>query len=90
MDLTPAILEQNEKQMSDINQLPTARYRDDYAAQRSQITIFDLINAENVEARCIASAASAASAGVERLARAQAPISKMNNIYRFSNLKYKN
>mgnify|MGYP003650154340 CR=1 FL=1 len=90
MDLTPASREQNEQQMLARDQQPTARYRDDYAAQRSQVTIFDLIDAENVEARCIANAARAGNmAEVEVLARAQAPISKMNDILQVSNLNIK-
>ncbi|MEM7792709.1 MAG: AAA family ATPase [Verrucomicrobiota bacterium] len=87
MNLTPASREQNEKNISSQDRQEQSRYRDDYAAMRSQVTIFDLIDSENVEARRIGDAARSGNmALVEELAREQAPLSKMNDILRISNL----
>jgi ABC-type lipoprotein export system ATPase subunit len=87
MDLTPASRQQNEVNISNQDRQDQSRYRDDYAAQRSQVTIFDLIDSENVEARRIAEAARLGDMKlVEELAREQAPLSKMNDILRISNL----
>lgn len=57
IDITPAGREQTEKNITNRDQQAESRYRDDHAAQRSQVTIFDLIDSENVEARKIAQAA---------------------------------
>ena len=90
MDLTPAAREQNEQQMYARDQQATARYRDDYAAQRSQVTIFDLIDSENVDARKIADTLRSGDINeAKSLSEVQAPISKMNDILQLSNLNIK-
>lgn len=87
MDLTPASRQENQTNITNQDTQDQSRYRDDYAAQRSQVTIFDLIDSENVEARQIANAARSGNMElVEKLAREQAPLSKMNDILRISNL----
>ncbi|MDX1572893.1 MAG: AAA family ATPase [Methylophaga sp.] len=87
MDLTPQGRVQQEQNLNANDQQAEARYRDHHAGARSQITIFDLIDSENVEARKIADAARAGDmATVVELARAQSPLSKMNDILRLSNL----
>ncbi len=87
MDLTPQGRHDHERSMIASEQREDARYRDDNASTRSQITIFDLIDSENVEAREIANAARAGDMErVERLAMLQSPLSKLNEILRIANL----
>lgn len=87
IDLTPASREQSEKNIISQDVQPQARWRDDYASARSQVTIFDLIESENVEARKIAYAARAGNMKeVENLAKSQSPMSKLNDILRIANL----
>ena len=88
IDLTPATRESHEKNITQQDSQPQARWRDDYAAQRSQVTIFDLIDSENVDARRIAAAARSGDLEqVATLAKAQAPISMLNEILKTSNLQ---
>lgn len=89
IDITPAGREQGEINITSRDQQAESRWKDDNAAQRSQITIFDLIDSENVEARKIAEAArSGKMDAVKDLAAMQSPISKMNDILRISNLSF--
>ena len=89
VDLTPASRQQMETNITNIDLQEQSRWKDDYAHQRSQANIFDLIDFENVDARKIAEAARAGNmADVEVLAREQSPISKMNDILRISNLHF--
>lgn len=89
IDITPKGRQQTEQNITNQDQLVTSRYRDDYAAKRSQVTIFDLIDSENVEARKIADAARAGNLDeVRSLAAGQSPIAKMNDILRISNLHF--
>lgn len=87
IDLTPASREQSEININNQDKQLQARWRDDYAAQRSQVTIFDLIDSENVEARKIADAARSKDLNlVQQLASVQAPMERMNDILKLSNL----
>ena len=87
VDITPAARQQSENQISKSDHQPASRYKDDYAAQRSQATIFDLIDSENVEARKIAEAArSGEMEAVKSLILEQSPMSKLNDILKISNL----
>lgn len=89
VDLTPASRQQMETNITNVDRQEQSRWKDDYAHQRSQANIFDLIDSENVDARKIAEAARAGNmADVEILAREQSPISKMNDILRISNLHF--
>lgn len=89
VDLTPASRQQMEQSITSVDSQEESRWKDDYAHQRSQATIFDLIDFENVDARIIADAARAGKmSDVEELARKQSPISKMNDILRISNLHF--
>lgn len=89
VDLTPASRQQMEANITQRDRQEDSRWKDDYAHQRSQANIFDLIDSENVDARKIAEAARAGKmADVEALAREQSPISKMNDILRISNLHF--
>lgn len=87
LDLTPTSREQSYKSMLNTDMRADARWKDDYAPQRSQMTIFDLIDSENVEARKIASAARSGNMEtVRELATDQSPLQKMNDILRMSNM----
>ena len=54
LDMTPSTKLQTEQNIRNIDQQHTSRYRDEYAAQRASMTIYELIDAENVRAREIA------------------------------------
>lgn len=87
LNLTPAGKDQNERNIMTRDRQEDSRWRDDHAAQRAQITIFDLIDAENVDARAITAAFR--SGDIEKtqlLAKSQSPLSKMNEILKISNL----
>ena len=89
VDLTPAGRQQMETNITNVDRQEQSRWKDDYAHQRSQANIFDLIDFENVDARKIAEAARAGNmVDVETLAQEQSPISKMNDILRISNLHF--
>ncbi|MEY2343074.1 AAA family ATPase [Acidithiobacillus sp. IBUN Pt1247-S3] len=90
VDLTPASRQQMEQNITNVDRQEQSRWKDDYAQQRSQATIFDLIDYENVDARKIAQAARAKDlASVVALAMEQSPVSKMNDILRISNLHFR-
>ena len=55
LDMTPAAKLQTEEQIQNADKQRHSRYRDDYAAQRASMTIYELIDAENVRARGITS-----------------------------------
>lgn len=53
LDMTSANKQQTESQVQSSDRKDQSRYRDDYAADRASLTIYDLIDAENVLARKI-------------------------------------
>lgn len=64
-----------------------SRWKDDYSAQRANITIYDLIDAENVRARGIAAAVDGDEISLaKRLSKEDAPLKKINELLRLSNL----
>lgn len=89
VDITPASRIQTERQITSVDSQEQSRWKDEYAHQRSQATIFDLIDAENIEARKIADAARNGDMDtVASLALNQAPVAMMNDILRISNLHF--
>lgn len=89
IDLTPASRLQTEQNISNIDRQEQSRWKDQYADQRSQATIFDLIDSENIDARKIAKAAREGNLeAVAKLATSQAPVAKMNDILKLSNLHF--
>ena len=66
LDMTPSAKIATEKSIYNEDRNQSSRYRDDYAAQRASMTIYDLIDAENVRARGMAAAYDAGE--VDRLA----------------------
>lgn len=64
-----------------------SRWRDDYAAQRSQVVVFDLINAQNIRAREIADNMDQGEYDQAReLSLKDAPIKILNQLLKLSNL----
>ena len=87
LDMTPASKVQFEQQMRHTDLDTQSRYRDDYAAQRASMTIYELLDAENVRARGIAAHVDArnmeAAAGA---ARRESPITVINELLLQSNI----
>ena len=50
LDMTPSGKVQTEQNIHSQDQTQRSRYRDDYAAQRASMTIYELIDAENIRA----------------------------------------
>lgn len=66
---------------------PQARWSDDYSAHRASISIYDLIDAENVRARSIAGAVDSGDLGLaQKLSKRDAPIKIINELLRLSNI----
>lgn len=87
LDMTPAKKVQTEQNIKATDQAKEARYRDQYAAQRASMTIYELIDAENVRARSMQAAYDAGD--MDRLAEAakvEAPIAIINELLRQSNI----
>ncbi|MCY4188408.1 MAG: ATP-binding cassette domain-containing protein [Bryobacterales bacterium] len=87
LNMTPAAKLQTEKAIQNTDQQIESRYRDDYAAQRTSMTIYDLIDAENVRARRITALIDAGDVKAAKQASKQkAPITTINELLRQSNL----
>ena len=87
LDMTPATKMQTEQSIQNIDQQQKSRYRDDYAGQRASMTIYELIDAENVRAREIA--AFVDGGDMEAAAEAskkEAPITIINELLLQSNI----
>ncbi len=90
LDMTPANKIQTEINVKNEDQNQHSRYRDTYAAQRASMTIYELIDGENVRARKIAAAYDAGE--MDRLAEAasvEAPIAVINELLQQSNIPIK-
>lgn len=89
IDLTPSGRGHSEKQILSVDVQDYSRFKDDHASVRSQITLFDLIDSENIENQKIALAARAGdNASVQILIGEKSPFSKLNEILRLSNLHF--
>lgn len=87
LDMTPATKVQMEKSIQAVERTPASRYRDDYAAQRASMAIYDLIDAENIRARLITAAVDSGNLeGAAEAAKAEAPITVINELLRQSNI----
>ena len=87
LDMTPANKVQTEQHMLNEDSQEQSRYRDSYAAQRASMTIYELIDAENVRARAIASAYDQGEMEkVAESAKVEAPITVINDLLRQSNI----
>ena len=90
LDLTPSVKVQTEQYILNEDRNEQSRYRDIYASQRASMTIYELIDAENVRAREMAAAYDADD--MERLAekaKSEAPISVINELLQQSNIPIK-
>jgi ABC-type cobalamin/Fe3+-siderophores transport system ATPase subunit len=87
LDMTPSSKLQTEENIKVEDSQIRSRYQDRYAAQRASMTIYDLIDAENVRARAIAAGYDAddQEAMVEA-AKADAPIKVINELLLQSNI----
>lgn len=89
VDITPMGRQQAEQHISNTDWQAQSRWKDDFAAQRSQAIIFDIIDSENIESRRIAEAARRGDLDVVRqLAKAQSPLGKLNDILKIANLNF--
>ena len=87
LDMTPSAKIETEQSIYNEDRKQRSLYRDDYAAQRASMTIYDLIDAENVRARGMAAAYDAGE--VDRLAeiaKGEAPITVINELLYQSNI----
>ena len=90
LDMTPSTKVQTEKNIRNDDQNYQSRYRDAYAAQRASMTIYEIIDAENVRARAIAAAYDARDMdGLEEAGKVEAPITVINELLLQSNLPLK-
>lgn len=87
LDMTASAKRQTEVSMSNHDSRPDARWVDHHGTQRASVTIFELIDAENVAAREIADAARSRNAAlVEKLIDKRAPLALLNHLLKLANL----
>ena len=87
LDMTPASKLQAEQNIKNTDRKQQSRYRDDYAAQRASMTIYELIDAENVRAREIAGFVDANNMeAASEASKKDAPIKIINELLMQSNI----
>ncbi len=87
LDMTPARKLETEQQIRNIDQQQRSRYRDDYAARRASMTIYELIDAENVRAREITAFVDHGDIeAATEAAKKEAPITIINELLVQSNM----
>jgi ABC-type cobalamin/Fe3+-siderophores transport system ATPase subunit len=87
IDITASQKRQNEGYMRNSDQAVESRWKDDYPGVRSTMTIFDIIDSENVRARHIAKAVDGNNLSLaQSLANEQAPIKAINELLAVSNI----
>ena len=87
LDMTPAKKLQMEQNIQSTDREQQSRYRDDFASQRASMTIYELINAENVRARRITALVDAGDTeAAAEAAKEEAPITVINELLRQSNI----
>ena len=85
--LSPEQKRNTETNISHSDMGTESRWKDDYAAQRANIAIYDLIDAENVRARTIAGAVDCRDIDLAKtLSKKDAPIKIINELLRLSNI----
>ena len=88
--MTPSAKVQTERNIENEDRNDHSRYRDTYAAQRASMTIYELIDAENVRARAMASAYDAGDMGqLAEQAEVEAPITVINELLYQSSIPIK-
>ena len=87
MDMTASSKKQNENYIKNSDLQATSRWKDDYSGTRSSISIFDLINSENIRARNIATAVDKDNISyAKQLSHVQAPLQAINELLAISNI----
>lgn len=87
LDMTPANKMQLDIYIRDEDRNEYSRYKDQYAAQRASITIYELNHAENIRARCIADAVDTDNReALHQAKNLEAPIVVINELLRQSNM----
>lgn len=87
LTLSPQDKRSTEQNIHSRDTAQEARWKDDYAAQRANIAIYDLIDAENVRARSIAGAVDMGDFDLAKeLSKKDAPIKIINELLRLSNI----
>lgn len=90
MDMTASQKKQTERNMRTNDNQAYSRWKDDYSQARSSISIFDLINSENVRARKIAGAVDTDNIELAKnLSLSQAPLQAINELLEISNIPIK-
>jgi ABC-type Mn2+/Zn2+ transport system ATPase subunit len=85
--LSPAQKRNTETNISNSDTNAESRWKDDYAAHRANIAIYDLIDAENIRARNIAGAVDSGNIDLAKtLSKEDAPIKIINELLRLSNI----
>lgn len=87
MNMTASQKKEYDGYISTTNSQIHSRWKDDFSQQRTSISIFDLINSENVRARNIASAVDIENIELAKEhSRNQSPIQAINEILAISNI----
>lgn len=90
IEFSPSQKHQLEQQARNWDNNTQSRWMEQNASQRSGLTLYDLIDAENVDARAISGALrSGRREEAEALARETAPIEKINELLALSNIPIK-
>ncbi|WP_084534457.1 AAA family ATPase [Paraburkholderia dilworthii] len=85
--LSPAQKRNTETHILNSDASAESRWKDDYAAHRANIAIYDLIDAENIRARNIARAVDGGNIDLAKmLSKEDAPIKIINELLRLSNI----
>jgi ABC-type cobalamin/Fe3+-siderophores transport system ATPase subunit len=87
INLSPQAKRDSESYIRNFDLQDDARWKDQYASQRTNVAIYELIEAENVDARAIAKAARADDSQlVKKLVEEDTPLEIINELLRASNL----
>lgn len=87
MDMTASAKKSTEKNLLTQDAQTEARWMDHNAMQRASVTIFELLDSENIRARTITAAADAGDFDrVKELTQEDAPITTLNELLKVSNL----
>lgn len=87
LSLSPEEKRRAEQHILNLDSQADSRWKDDFSAQRANIAIYDLLDAENVRARRIAGAVDSSNIDLARaLSKADAPIKIINELLRLSGM----
>lgn len=90
MNMTASQKKQTERDIKSTDSQLYSRWKDDYSHARTSLSIFDLINSENIRARSIASAVDEDNLELAKEhSKNQAPIQAINELLAISNIPIK-